>query len=332
MDVEYIYVDSRTRDTSLYPNGNAFSVFLTNPIKNIKRVDLVSATVPNSMYNYSNTATPYFLTVVTGGVTYNSNLYPGFYQASTLASELASTNELGGVSLTFNPADGKFIFYSSSNFTISTQSTQAAQLLGIPVSTTLTPFLNSVPTADPAYISNSLYAGKYMFKSNVVCDFTANEMVFLDIEEFRTQRMNLGSKLTGYLSNVNSTLSNIFMPVNTSAAHAIATIPMDVISGSIKAFKEQTDYQMGVVFPHVVEKISKLTVNWRDINGNLLNFNGANNNSFTLRIHRTDVPPNMPRPVSLPEPVAMPGKPTFNHVIMIVLLIGLLSIILMKKE
>lgn len=329
MDVEYIYVDSRTRDTSLYPNGNTFSMFLTNPIKNIRQVDLVNATVPNSMYNYSNTVTPYFLTVVTGGVTYNANLYSGFYQASTLASELASTNELGGISVTFNPADGKFIFYSSSNFTLSTQSTQAAQLLGIPVSTTLSPFLNSVPTADPAYISNTLYAGKYMFKSNVVCDFTANEMVFLDIEEFRTQRMNLGSKLTGYL---NSTLSNVFMPVNTSAAHAIATIPMDVISGSIKAFKEQTDYKMGVVFPHVVEKISKLTVNWRDINGNLLNFNGANNNSFTLRVHRSDVPPNMDRPVSLPDPVAMPGKPTFNHIVMVVLLIGLLSIILMKKQ
>lgn len=209
MDVEYIYVDSRTRDTSLYPNGNTFSMFLTNPIKNIKRVDLVNATVPNSMYNYSNTVTPYFLTVVTGGITYNANLYSGFYQASTLASELANTNELGGVSITFNTADGKFIFYSSTSFTISTQSTQAAQLLGIPVSTTLTAFLNSGATADPAYISNSLYAGKYMFKSNVVCDFTANEMVFLDIEEFRTQRMNLGSKLTGYLSNVNSTLSNV---------------------------------------------------------------------------------------------------------------------------
>jgi len=332
MDVEYIYVDSRTRDTSLYPNGNTFSMFLTNPIKNIRQVDLVNATVPNSMFNYSNTVTPYFMTIVTGGVTYNVSLYSGFYQASTLASELASTNQLGSVSVTFNVADGKFIFYYSSSFTISTQSTQAAQLLGIPVGTTLTSFLNSGATADPAYVSNSLYTNKYMFKSNVVCDFTANEMVFLDIEEFRTQRMNLGSKLTGYLSNVNSTLSNVFMPVNTSAAHAIATIPMDVISGSIKAFKEETDYKMGVVFPHVVEKISKLTVNWRDINGNLLNFNGANNNSFTLRVHRSDVPPNMPRPVSLPEPVAMPGKPTFNHIVMVVLLIGLLSIILMKKQ
>lgn len=49
--VEYIYVDSRTRDSNLFPNGNAYSVYLTNPIKNIKRVDLVSASVPNTMYN-----------------------------------------------------------------------------------------------------------------------------------------------------------------------------------------------------------------------------------------------------------------------------------------
>ena len=251
MDIEYIYVDSRTRDTSLYPNGNTYSVFLTNPLKNIRKVDLVSATVPNSMFNYSNTVTPYFLTVVTGAITYNANLYSGFYQASTLASELPNTNSIGGISITFNPSDGKFIFYNSSTFTISTLSSQAAQLLGIPANTTLTSFLNSGTTADPAYISNTVLAGKYIIKSPNVCDFTANEMVFLDIEEFRTQRMNLGSKLTGYLSNVNSTLSNVFMPTPTSAAHAIATIPMDVVSGSIKAFKEQTDYGMGVVFPHV---------------------------------------------------------------------------------
>jgi hypothetical protein len=332
MDVEYIYVDSRTRDTSLYPNGNTYSVFLTNPIKNIKKIDLVSATVPNSMFNYSNTVTPYFLTVVTGGTTYNSNLYPGFYQASTLTSELASTNEIGGISLTFNAADGKFIFYNSSSFTISTASAQAAQLLGIPANTTLTAFLNSGTSADPAYLSNTTLAGKYIIKSPNVCDFTANEMVFLDIEEFRTHRMHLGNKLTGYLSNVNSTLSNVFMPINTSAAHAFAVVPMDVISGSIKTFKETTDYMMSVTYPHVVEKVSRLTVNWRDINGNLLNFNGANNNSFTIRVHRSDVPPNIERPVSLPPPVPLMGKPQFNYIVMAVLVIGLLSIILMKKQ
>lgn len=323
MDVEYIYVDSRTRDTSLYPNGNTYSVFLTNPIKNIRKVDVVNATIPNSMYNFSGGN---FLQINSQNIA----LYPAYYSSMSLVSELSVLSTFTGtaVSMVYNTSDQKFIFYSSSSFTLTPLSAQAAQILGF----TQTTYTSALASSDPVYQYNSIYTGKYILKSPNNSDFTANEMIFLDIEEFRTQRMNLGSKLTGYLSNVNSTLSNVFLPINTSAAHAIATIPMDVLSGTLKAFKEQTDYKMGVVFPHVVEKISKLTVNWRDINGNLLNFNGANNNSFTLRVHRTDVPPNMPRPVSLPEPVAMPGKPTFNHVILIVLLIGLLSIILMKKQ
>lgn len=46
--MEYIiYVDSDNRDRSLYPNSNAFTVFLTTPIKNITKVEVMSAMLPN---------------------------------------------------------------------------------------------------------------------------------------------------------------------------------------------------------------------------------------------------------------------------------------------
>lgn len=323
MDIEYIYVDSRTRDTSLYPNGNAYSVFLTNPMKNIQKVDLVSATIPNTIYNFSGGN---FLQVNST----NIPLYASYYTSSTVVSELSALTVFSGtgVSVVYNPSDQKFIFYSSTYFTLTPSTTQSAQILGLPSTTT-----NAIlASTDPVYQYNTTYSSKYIIKSPNIVDFSSSEIIFLDIEEFRTQRMNLGNKLTGYLSNVNSTLSNVFMPVNTSAAHAIAVVPMDVAVGAIKAFKEHTDYSMGVVFPHVVEKVSKLTINWRDINGNLVNFNGSNNNSFVLRVQRSDIPPIIPRQASLPDPVAMPGKPTFNTVVMVVLAIGLLTIILMKKQ
>jgi hypothetical protein len=157
-------------------------------------------------------------------------------------------------------------------------------------------------------------------------------MVFLDIEEFRSHKMNLSSKLVGYSSNVNNITSNVYLPVNTLASHAFGVIPMDVVSGSIKTFKETSDYIMSIRFPHVIEKLSDMTINWRDINGQLLSFNGANNNSFMLRIHRSDVPPKMERPVSLPTPVPLMAKPQFNMIVYGVLVIGLLTIILMKKQ
>ena len=45
--VSYIHIDSRSRDTVLYPFSNSYTVFLNKPITNVTRVDLVSAIVTN---------------------------------------------------------------------------------------------------------------------------------------------------------------------------------------------------------------------------------------------------------------------------------------------
>ena len=45
--VSYIHIDSRNRDTTLYPFSNTYTVFLNTPITNVTRIDLVSAIVTN---------------------------------------------------------------------------------------------------------------------------------------------------------------------------------------------------------------------------------------------------------------------------------------------
>jgi hypothetical protein len=45
--VSYIHVDSRSRDTALYPFSNTYTIFLNKPITNVTRIDLVSAIVTN---------------------------------------------------------------------------------------------------------------------------------------------------------------------------------------------------------------------------------------------------------------------------------------------
>ena len=49
--VRLLFADSKNRDVALYPSGNSYVLHLTRPIKNIERVDLVSARVPNTMWN-----------------------------------------------------------------------------------------------------------------------------------------------------------------------------------------------------------------------------------------------------------------------------------------
>ena len=113
---------------------------------------------------------------------------------------------------------------------------------------------------------------------------------------------------------------------------------MDVMSGSIKTFKENNDYSFSIDYPEQVTKLSKLTVNWRDINGNLVNFNGANNNSFVLKLFRkatseeSSGTEEFQREPGLPSPVPIKGDHgQVMWTVMGVLAAGLIVILLMKK-
>ena len=42
-----VYVDSNNRNSTLFPNSNSYTLYLTTPIKNISRVEVLSAMLPN---------------------------------------------------------------------------------------------------------------------------------------------------------------------------------------------------------------------------------------------------------------------------------------------
>ena len=62
-------------------------------------------------------------------------------------------------------------------------------------------------------------------------------------------------------------------------------IPMDVNGGEIKRYKKTTDYDFAIDYPYPIQSLSKLTVRWVDKNGDIVNFNGLDDNSFLLRFH-----------------------------------------------
>jgi hypothetical protein len=73
-------------------------------------------------------------------------------------------------------------------------------------------------------------------------------------------------------------------------------IPVSINSGTVKAFSESADYAIKVEYPHPINKISRLTIDWIDGNGNSIDFHGFNNNSFVLRFHKAkkEEPPPPP--------------------------------------
>lgn len=252
-----IFVDSKNRDVHVFPSGNSYVLHLTTPIKNVSRVDLVSARVPNTMYNLTNGSN------VISTSTSNLSLNQGFYSVYTLASSITDA----GVTLDYLPEEGHFIFSGASSFTIKIQSVELAKMLGLANQT--------VYTATGATILDPNYAGSYILKSVTLVDLSLNEYVFLDIDELRTP-WNLDAKS---MDSTKGTFSG------TNATRMFAPIIMDVGSGCVKNFHENKDYVVSAFYPEPIGVLQRLTVNWYDKDGTPLDFRGWNTNAFVLRLH-----------------------------------------------
>ena len=310
-----LYVDSRQRDTTQFPSGNSYTLFLQTPIRNIDRVDLVSAKIPNTVYNLTTSSN-----VLQFSGTSNVFFNPGFYSTSSLVDTFNGSSQVSNVAMTYLDAEGRFIFTGNVS-SVTTLTQEIAGILGLPLGTT-----TSSPIA-----TNVVYRGlfptanAYIVSSNIV-SLEVNDYIWLDIEEFRTSLTTDARKLVLNPQGVYTTTSN-------TSARSFAIIPLDVPSGGIKAFKEETDYRVSVEFPSYLDSLDRLTISWLDRDGVPLDFRGLDTNSFTLRLHTVHIPVTPERPVSLPPPVPF-GKDNQKIVwgATLALVIGLMLIILAGKK
>lgn len=256
LDIHYIHVDSKNRDLTLYPHGNNYVLHFVTPIKGAVKVDLVSARVPNTMYNFNDdTSSAALTTSITGPV----SITQGFYSADTLQCEINARLDSKNEEMYYSAHEGKFYYLSdTAGETITVNSGEAARMLGFTEDKVYTVSLLSTPVD----------GFSYGVKSERIVDFSLNEYVFLDIEEFR-------GPFFSDLSNLNSL----------NATNMFAVIPMDVYSGQIKTFKETSDYVMTQNLSNHMMTLSRLTVHWYDKNLRSINFQGFENNGFVLRVY-----------------------------------------------
>lgn len=249
--VHYIHVDSKNRDSNLYPYGNSYVLHLVSTIKNVKSVDLVTARIPNSMYNLTDGSN----VITTDSVTISLN--SGFYSALLLESEL-NTRINVREKIKYLQDEGKFIYLTNgSTNTIKFNTVEISTMMGFQKDVVYTVQQLSIPIEGFAYGVKSI---------NVI-DLSLNDYVFLDIEEFRTPFFEDARAINSKMN-----IRNIF-----------TAIPMDVPSTCVKTFKENTDFKTGINVP--MKTIDRLTINWYDKNSKLINFQGFENNSFILRVN-----------------------------------------------
>ena len=252
-----LFADSANRDVQLYPSGNSYTLHLTSPIKNVERVDLVSARVPNTMYNLTTGSN------VVSVSSSNVSLNEGFYSVYGLAAALTTAT----LTLEYLVDEGHFLFSSTTSFTIFIHSQELSTMLGIAKGTLLTSALAG-PT-DPAY------ATKYILRSSTLVNMSLNEYVFLDIDELRTPSHVDTGAITGSLGTITGSNTN----------RSFAPVMMDVGSACIKNFHECKDYSVSVTYPEPIASLQRLTVRWVDKSGAPLNFRGWETNAFVLRLH-----------------------------------------------
>lgn len=261
--IHHVFVSAESRDYVQYPNSNTYTLHITSPIKNVSKVELLHASVPNTMYNITNG---------TNIISISSTAFsiaPGFYNAGNLAVELQNAiyNDTG-ITIEYIEPEGKFFFSNVSSFSVQCNTDEIARLLG---------FVNGTPyssgAAPTGFTNNIRYASGQHVKSATLTNIAINEGVFLDIEELRTTQNEDAMTIT----------SNTYSGQN--IRNTFGYMPMDVNPGSIKRFKKTSDYDFTVNYSYPIPKIDRLTVRWLDKQGKSLVFNGIDDNSFLLRFY-----------------------------------------------
>jgi hypothetical protein len=289
MESRTVFVSSENRDKTIYPYGNTYTLHLAESIKDVAEVELLHATIPNTIFNLSNGAGVIgFSNTASGGLGQDTSnlttfsLASGFYGASDIASSI--TNAVGntcGITVTYLSAEGKFLFARDTSygpFVMFSNTSEMSSLLGLSVSNTGV-IINSSNVAYtssqdvPLYSDNQIYRTKEFIKSDTVINLAPNEGIFLDIEELRSMFNHDAKAITGNTTD------------GASMSRSFGVIPMDVSSGAVKTFNKASDYDMCVQYPRPIEKLTRLTINWVDRRGKPISFNGMEDNSFILRMN-----------------------------------------------
>lgn len=257
MNEKYLYIDSRNRLSGQF--GNSYSVWTSDIIRNIKSVDLVCARIPNTIYNIPNGSNVFQI---------NStpiNISPGFYSVSSLVNDLSFQSNLvtAGLTISYLQSEGKLIFSNAASFSLVTQN---GTQFGLPTNSVISSQLGTFANA----MFNSSFTGRYFVKSSNVIDLTTTDFVFLDIEQLRDSNMLDSTSISGSGGNVRRT----FGP-----------IPLNVVSGGVKTFTENTDFKLRVEFTPPITSIERINLVWRNSTGNIINFNGFEDNSILLRFN-----------------------------------------------
>lgn len=262
-----VQVDSRDRETSA--SSNNYVMHLTEPVKLIKNVIIRDIQVPNSTYN-----------VVDGNNTFTVNvmgapviLAPGSYSGLDLASHIfnVTTGQAGldaNWNVIYDTGSKKFIFTQTSAFTVTFGSSELADTMGFNNTTAY----SSASYTEDYYVKDVTLHASFI-PSDRVSNLVKDKYFYLAIEELSDPRVQTAKRSNSSGGFSGNNLSRIFgkVPVYSGPGS-------DIFFDRNGMFKLQREYMSPFT------SLSRLSIKWMDYKGDLINFNGLDNNSFTLEL------------------------------------------------
>lgn len=264
-----IQVDSRDRETS--QTANNYVMYLTEPVKHIKEVIIRDIQVPNSTYNIKDGQNVFELDNGVGDVT----IEPGSYSGLDLASHIYNiTTGQGTLDPTWNvvyrTGSKKFVFTQANTaftLTFPAGSEDLADTFGF----------NSVgakasTSGAPSYYADDITLQTNFLASDRIADLVKDKYFYLEIEELIDPRVQT-AKRSSSSGFAGANLSRIF-----------GKVPVYAGPGSDVFFDRNNTYNLVRRYQSPLTSLARLSIRWIDYQGNLINFNGLPENSFTLEL------------------------------------------------
>jgi hypothetical protein len=307
--VSYIHVDSRNRDSALFPFSNTYTVFLNTPITNVTRVDLVSAIVTNP-FSTGNAFIWLDITELRTPSTYDARKLT-LTNVGPLASPIVPIVTISAVVTSTSIAANQ----------VFTNIASTATGNGTGARFTVVRNGAGVPTVTLVVAGRGYSVGNTITLAGAtVGGTTPTDNITFTVATIGTNQIQ---------RNQTSSLT---------PATSFAVVPLDVPQNFQRTFKEATDYTWSVTYPSRLDSIERLTVRWLDTTGAVVNFGNAatyDPNMFVLRVYTQIVPTTPERPLSLPPPVRegmFEDKSRVYLGALGTLIVGLIMIMLVRKR
>ena len=278
--VHTVQVDSRDRGSTTQ-DANNYVMHLTEPVKHIKDVIIRDIQVPNSTYNVVDGANTFEISVLTATTV---TIEPGSYSGLDLASHIFNiTSAQPGMDATWNvvyrTGSKKFVFTQAAGFNITFQAGSETLMDTLGFNSTGVTFPYTISALDltiagtaPTYYSDDLTLQNFVLASDRIANLVKDKYFYLEIAELGDPRVQTAkrSDATGFAGN---NLSRIF-----------GKVPAYAGPGSDIFFDRNSAFKLNRSYVSPLSSLARLSVKWMNYKGDLLNFNGIDDNSFTLEL------------------------------------------------